>query len=118
MHAGRVPKRTLRVAGDARRWMAVLAGLALAALCAHQILGANGYLDLRERRQQLRKLESEVRALSEENQRIEQQIRKLRSDPQAIERIAREEMKLARPGEVIYTLPPSPTPPQSAQKTR
>ncbi len=55
-----------------------------------------------------------MRRLTEENERLDRQIRRLRNDPQAIERIAREEMKLARPGEVIYTLPAPPEPSTAA----
>lgn len=78
-------------------------------LCARQTLGENGYFKLRARRQEVRQLELEVRRLSEENQRTERRIKKLRTDPGAIERIAREEMKLARPPEVIFILPETPS---------
>ena len=63
---------------------------------------------MRARRLEVQKLEAEIHRLSEENQRLDQQIRKLRTDPRAIEQIAREEMKLARPGEYIYVLPAPP----------
>lgn len=74
--------------------------------CGYVALGENGYFDLRARRVEIRNLESEIQRLGEENERLQQHIHRLRTDPRAIERIAREEMKLARPGEVIYTLPP------------
>ncbi|MGH2668122.1 MAG: FtsB family cell division protein [bacterium] len=103
-----------------RRLLAGLAALTLLLVCVHQIVGENGYLTLRQRRQEMRQLELEVRRLTEENQRFERQIQKLRSDPAAIERLAREEMKLARPGEFIFTLPaaPPPAPPPEAQAMR
>ncbi len=68
-------------------------------------MGERGYLQMRQRHKEVRQLELEVDHLQEENQRLGQLIQRLRSDPAAIERIAREEMKLARPGEVIFTLP-------------
>jgi cell division protein FtsB len=45
-------------------------------------------------------------------------VKSLKTDPQAIERIAREEMGLARPGEYIFKTAPKPAdasipPPQS-----
>ena len=101
-----------------RRWLALGAGLLFLMLCAHQILGENGYFDLRARRQELHKLELELRRLGEENQRLDQQIKRLRSDPRAIEQIAREEHKLARPGEVVFTLPAPPEPPPPPQPAR
>ena len=98
-----------------RRWLLALGCLLFLFFCLHQILGDNGYLTLRARRREVRQLESEVRRLAEENQRLDREVNRLRNDPAAIERVAREEMKLARPGEVIYTLPAPPSPPAAAQ---
>ena len=75
------------------------------ALTVHEIFGDRGYLALRRRREELQALEEQVRKLREENQKLEQQIKALKSDPKAIEKLAREQMKLARPGEIIYVLP-------------
>ena len=50
------------------------------------------------------------RDLKQENQRLEHQVNSLKNDPKTIEKEAREQLRYARPGEVIYTLP------QSAQK--
>jgi len=84
--------------------------------CLHQILGDNGYLALRARQREVRQLENEVHRLTEEKQRLDREVDRLRNDPRAIERVAREEMKLVRPGEIIYyTLPATPSPPATAQ---
>ena len=74
-------------------------------LLAYQVFGPNGYMTLREREREKRALAEEIRKLTEENLRLVREAKALRNDPQAIERVAREEMKLARPGEVIYVLP-------------
>lgn len=74
-------------------------------LLGYHVFGPNGYMALRAREQEKRALEEEIRKLTVENLRLVRQVRELRTDPQAVERIAREEMKLARPGEVIYVLP-------------
>ena len=88
-------------------------------LCVHQIVGDNGYLQMRQRQREVRQLDLEIRHLQQENQRLEQGIQKLRNDPAAIERIAREEMKLARPGEIIFTLPvPPPREPRTPPPAR
>ncbi len=84
---------------------AVVAGIFVLFL-GYQILGPNGYLTVRQREREKVAIEEEIRKLAMENQRLIGQVKALRSDPQAVERIAREEMKLARPGEVIYLLPP------------
>lgn len=102
-----------------RHWLVAAGALLLLLLCLHQVFGQNGYFTLRARRKEVRELELEVRRLAEENQRLERDIERLRNDPSAIERVAREEMKLARPGEVIYTLPappPAPSPSVQARK--
>lgn len=98
-----------------RRWLVALGCLLFLLFSLHQILGENGYLTLRARQHEVRQLENEVRRLAEENQRLDREINRLRNDPRAIERVAREEMKLVRPGEVIYTLPAPPSPPAAAQ---
>ena len=88
--------------------MAGVCGLLLLLLCVHQIIGEHGQLKMRQRQGEVQQLELEVSHLEEENQRLEQHVQRLQSDPAAIERIAREEMKLARPGEIIFTLPAPP----------
>ena len=60
-------------------------------------------------------LAGEIEKLKQENQRLAQKVKDLRSDPHAIEELAREELRLGRPGEVIVTIPrsqpPAPLPP-------
>lgn len=75
------------------------------ALTVHGIFGEHGYLALRRRQRELETLQQQVKQLEEENQKLEQQIKGLKSDPKAVEKLAREQMKLAKPGEIIYVLP-------------
>jgi cell division protein FtsB len=93
------------------RVFAPVAAAAFLGFSVYQILGEDGYFKLRDRKHEVQRLQEEVRGLAEENQRLERQIRRLRTDPSAIERIAREEMKLVRGGEVVYTLPAPELPP-------
>ena len=88
--------------------MAGVGGLLLVLLCVQQIMGEHGQLKMRQRQREVQQLELEVSHLEKENQRLEQHVQRLWSDPAAIERLAREEMKLARPGEIIFTLPAPP----------
>lgn len=85
----------------------VCAALALgcAFLVMHAIYGSNGYLTLRRQRREYKATEQRIRELEQEKVSLEQQVKDLKSDPKAIERVAREKMHLARPGEIIYTLP-------------
>jgi cell division protein FtsB len=71
----------------------------------HVIFGANGMLVYAKKRSEYRKLEQEIQMLQQDNERLQQRIKALRTDPKAIEKEAREQLRYARPGEVIYTVP-------------
>jgi cell division protein FtsB len=83
--------------------------LALALLCVvlvvHEIFGSHGFLALRRERQDYDALQLKIQELQKENQQLEGQIKSLKTDPKAIEKMAREQMGLARKGEIIFTLP-------------
>ncbi len=89
---------------------------ALALVCmvllVHEIFGSHGYLALRRQRQQFNALQLQIQQLQQENQQLEKQIQGLKSDPAEIEKRAREDMRMARPGETIYTLPDTTAQPQ------
>ncbi len=88
---------------------AVLVSLCLVAY--HFIFAANGLLAFHQKKAESKKLSQEIQALQQDNARREQQIKALKSEPQAIEKEARERLRYARPGEVVYTLPtPQPAP--------
>ncbi len=76
-----------------------------AALIVHEIFGKNGYLALRKQKQEYQALEQQIEQLKQENRQLEEQVKALRTDPKAIEKVARDDMRMARPGEIIYTLP-------------
>lgn len=86
-----------------------LLGIALVVLWAaqHALFGRTGYLALRQRQRQYQTELARVHALEEQNRQLNQAVRQLRSDPNAIEDIAREQLHLTRPGEVVYTYPVS-----------
>ena len=86
---------------------------ALLLLGIHDILGPHGFLAMRRTQQEMDRLRSDVQRLNRENNEMTGEAKSLKTDPQAIERIAREEMGLARPGELIFKLPP-PTPVQQS----
>lgn len=104
---------------------AVLALILLCvALIVAEIFGEHGLLALRHQRREFESLQREIQQLQQENQKLEQQVKALRSDPKAIEKHAREQLHLARPGEIIYTLPEkaskaqNPAPPAGEGKTK
>ena len=87
--------------------------LVCVALVVHEIYGEHGYLALRRERREYDSLQQEIRRLQEENQQLERRVEALKSDPRAIERVARDQMHMARPGERIYTLPEKDKDPKS-----
>jgi len=82
----------------------------------HAIFGANGLLMYHKKRQMSRELATQNQSLNEENAVLEQQIKGLKSDPKMIEKEARERLRYARPGEVIYTIPAPPSQTPSPRK--
>lgn len=99
-----------------RRHLAVLLAVALGALLLHDVFGPHGFLAMRRQKQEVQKLRDEIQKLNEENHRLVEEVKALKTDPKAIERIAREEMGLARPGELIFKLPPKPAEKESPAK--
>jgi cell division protein FtsB len=77
-------------------------------LCAHAMLGTNGWMSYRQKRAEYQKLQKDLQRMDEENRRLDAEIRALKSDPKAIEKEAREQLRYAKPGEVIYLLPEQP----------
>jgi cell division protein FtsB len=84
----------------------IAAGLAL--LLMQDVFGNHGVLAMRRSQQEAREVQRQINQMNEENRRLEERVKALKTDPQAIERIAREEMGLARPGEYIFKIPPKP----------
>lgn len=88
-----------------RRLLMGVLSLGLLALVVHTVFGEHGYLALRRQQQEMERLEQEIQRLEEENRRLSEEIQALKNDPQAVERVAREQLKMARPGERVITLP-------------
>src|SRR3954467_1652408 len=84
----------------------------------HIAFGQNGMISYFHKREESKKLQQQIDEIQLENARISKQIEALKTDPKTIEREAREQLRYARPGEVIYTLPapPSNNVPVQAQK--
>jgi cell division protein FtsB len=92
-----------------RRKLATAAVALLAMQLAwHVVFGANGAMVYHHKRTEFRKLQQETDQLQQEKQRLQERIQSLKSDPKMIEKEAREQLKYARPGEVVYTMPAPP----------
>jgi cell division protein FtsB len=95
-----------------RQYGGVLLGLLVLVLVVHDIFGAHGYLSMRRTQSEIKKVQTELEQLNKENLQLAEQVKELKSDPRIIERIARDELGLARPGEVIFKIPKSQQLPQ------
>lgn len=69
--------------------------------------GKHGLSSWQRQRVQDRELRKEIQDLQQENAKLRDHVGRLKTDANAIEHEAREQLHYARPGEVIYTLPPA-----------
>lgn len=88
-----------------KRNMRQILGLALFALFLHDIFGTHGFLAMRRTQKEIDDIRQQIGEMTNQNKSLADQVNELKTDPKAIERIAREEMGLARPGEMIFKLP-------------
>ena len=88
----------------------VVAGLVAIGLLFVAVFPARTYLDQRHQRQEVT---AEMRATDARNKALEQRIKSLNTDAE-VERLAREQYNLVRPGEEAYAILPSRQPPPAA----
>ena len=93
-----------------RRNARQILAFALFALLVHDVFGPHGFLAMRRTQKEIEQIRDQIGKLNNDNKSLSGQVNSLKTDPKAIERIAREEMGLARPGEIIYKLPDSAKP--------
>lgn len=75
-------------------------------LVLQDVFGAHGLMAMHRSRVQIDAIQAKIDKLDQENRDLQQRIQNLKTDPSAIEKIARDRMGLARPGELIFSLPP------------
>ena len=111
----RIPSE--ETAGFLRRNLRQILGLALLGLFLHDVFGTHGVLAMLRTQKEIQQIREQIGKIDAENKSLSNEVNALRTDPKAIERIAREDMGLARPGELIYKLPDSGPPgqPQSPE---
>jgi cell division protein FtsB len=103
-------------AGLRRKAITLGSVLVFIALVVGSLFGDRGVLHLMAERQQAARLEARVVALREENARLAAEIAALKTDPRAVERLAREELGLAKKGETVFVLRQEPTPLETAPR--
>jgi cell division protein FtsB len=91
-----------------RRNLSWFLAFALSLLLLQDIFGTHGLIAMRRSQQEAAQVQREIDQINEENRQLQGRVKALKSDPGTIERIAREEMGLARPGEYIFKIPSNP----------
>ena len=94
-----------KLAGGHRRLASALLAVFAIGIFAHALFGNNGWMSYRQKQTEYQKLQDELQRMDDENRRLDAEIKALKSDPKAIEKEAREQLRYAKPGEVIYLLP-------------
>jgi cell division protein FtsB len=98
-----------RVHREWRKIATAAAAVLAVGMGVHVVFGQNGLTVYQQKRQDSQMLQSQLRSLQRENELLKGHVERLQSDPNAIEHQAREELHYTRPGEVIYTLPATPS---------
>jgi cell division protein FtsB len=97
-----------------RRALSTVFWFATLSLLFNALLGDMGLIQGLRQRREMTRLRQEVGALRQNNERLLADIKELRHDPYRIETIAREELGLTRPGEILFLFqdrePPEPAP--------
>jgi cell division protein FtsB len=78
--------------------------IALLALGVGSVFGDRGMLSMMSERDKVESLRAELEELRAENARLSSEIRDLRESPRAIERLAREQLGLARADETVFLI--------------
>ena len=71
-------------------------------LVVDALVGDKGLLETMRARRQFAGVEAALAATRQENARLREQVRRLKEDPASVEAIAREELGLIRPGEMLF----------------
>ncbi len=88
---------------EGRRKAVVIALCAVAALylVASFIFGEMGVVKYDRMRLQYQSLTMDIDQLKQDNEKLAREVRMLKTDPACIERLARDKLGLARPGEIV-----------------
>ena len=84
------------------------ASLALVGLLV--LAGFRGFRDLTLARERAAYLDAEIGRTEDEITRLEHKVERLRADPALLERLAREELGMVKPGDVVVVLEPDREP--------
>lgn len=108
----RKPVSPGRTSAIKRRTVHLLLIFVTIVLVVDSLVGEKGFLETLKVRRQHRELQASVEGIRQENARLREQVRRLNEDPAEIESVAREELGLIKPGELLFIVrdaKPAPT---------
>jgi cell division protein FtsB len=85
-----------------QRWPVYLLGSLFILLSLVTVIGERGALHLWRLRGEKSRLDEQNYRLQKENEALRQRVYRIRNDDDYLEKLAREELNLVRPGEVVY----------------
>jgi len=87
-------------------WPIYLLASLIVVIAAVTLVGERGALHLWRLLEEKSRLDAQNYRLQRENEALRRRISRIRNDNHFLEKLAREELNLARPGEVVYRFPP------------
>ena len=108
--SSRPARDTAARAGRGRRAVYFLVVFVGSVLVLDALVGERGLLATMRARREYSELQGSIGQLRRENARLREEARRLREDPRAIEALARKELGLIRPGEVLFIIKDLPAP--------
>jgi len=88
------------------RWPIYLLSALIALLAVVTVVGERGVVHLWRLRGEKIRLDERNYLLQAENEALRRRIARLRNDDRYLEKLAREELNMVRPGDVVYRFPP------------
>jgi cell division protein FtsB len=82
--------------------------LAAFVLIIDALFGDRGFIETMRARREYDQLAASIARLKGDNARMREEARRLREDPEAVEELARKELGLVRPGEVLFIVKDAP----------
>ncbi len=104
------PEAKTGFAGFLERHGRALLALFIVALLVHDVFGPHGFIAMRRTQTEIERVRKDLDRLNKENLELGDQVRALKTDPRLIEKIAREDLQRAKPGEIIIRIPSSQQP--------
>lgn len=91
-----------RDAEDAEMKLKVVVGFVVLVILAFTVFGDRGLVQLLSYKRQREALKEEARRLEEENRALAEEIERLKNDDSYLEQLAREELGMVKPGELVF----------------